>query len=111
LNYLLIGVVTLLLAVALWPAIPWSGKADNRIAAIQARGVLRVSTIATPLTMYSAGETMSGLDYELSQAFADYMGVKLKITVRKNIRHLFDDHENNDADVMAAGLVLQLIHI
>ena len=105
LNYLLIGVVTLLLAVALWPAIPWSGKADNRIAAIQARGVLRVSTIATPLTMYRAGDTMSGLDYELSQAFADYLGVKLKITVRQNISQLFDDLDNNDADLLAAGLV------
>ncbi|MDG6692841.1 hypothetical protein QCE80_15135, partial [Staphylococcus aureus] len=91
LNYLLIGVVTLLLAVALWPAIPWSGKADNRIAAIQARGVLRVSTIATPLTMYRAGDTMCGLDYELSQAFADYLGVKLQVTVRQNISQLFDD--------------------
>ncbi|EOI3558941.1 membrane-bound lytic murein transglycosylase MltF [Cronobacter turicensis] len=105
LNYLLIGVVTLLLAVALWPAIPWSGKADNRIAAIQARGVLRVSTIATPLTMYRANETISGLDYELSQAFADYLGVKLEVTVRQNINQLFDDLDNNEADLLAAGLV------
>jgi membrane-bound lytic murein transglycosylase F len=37
-NYLLIGIVTLLLAVALWPSIPWFGKAENRIAAIKARG-------------------------------------------------------------------------
>jgi membrane-bound lytic murein transglycosylase F len=35
-NYLLIGIVTLLLAAALWPSIPWFGKAENRIAAIQA---------------------------------------------------------------------------
>lgn len=44
-NYLFIGILALLLAVALWPSIPWFGKADNRIAAIQARGELRVSTI------------------------------------------------------------------
>jgi membrane-bound lytic murein transglycosylase F len=37
-NYLLIGIVTLLLAVALWPSIPWFGKAENRIAAIKERG-------------------------------------------------------------------------
>ncbi|BDZ05173.1 hypothetical protein OIU82_06085 [Escherichia coli] len=47
-NYLFIGILALLLAVALWPSIPWFGKADNRIAAIQARGELRVSTIHTP---------------------------------------------------------------
>ncbi|HAF51958.1 MAG TPA: lytic transglycosylase F, partial [Leclercia adecarboxylata] len=49
-NYLFIGIVTLLLAAALWPSIPWFSKADNRIAAIQARGELRVSTISSPLT-------------------------------------------------------------
>ncbi|MBW3184886.1 lytic transglycosylase F, partial [Salmonella enterica subsp. enterica serovar Javiana] len=44
-NYLFIGILTLLLAAALWPSIPWFGKTENHIAAIQARGVLRVSTI------------------------------------------------------------------
>ncbi|ESH54064.1 membrane-bound lytic transglycosylase F [Salmonella enterica subsp. enterica serovar Choleraesuis str. 0006] len=42
--------MTLLLAAALWPSIPWFGKTENHIAAIQARGVLRVSTIDSPLT-------------------------------------------------------------
>lgn len=37
-NYLLIGIVTLLLAVALWPSIPGFNQAENRIAAIKARG-------------------------------------------------------------------------
>ena len=46
-----------------------------------------------------------GLDYELAQQFADYLGVKLKITVRQNISQLFDDLDNNDADILAAGLV------
>ncbi len=46
-----------------------------------------------------------GLDYELAQQFADYLGVKLKITVRQNINELFDDLDNDDADMLAAGLV------
>ncbi|MBZ4241381.1 hypothetical protein LAN32_23405, partial [Mycobacterium tuberculosis] len=33
-NYLLIGIVTLLLAAALWPSIPWSGNPENRVARI-----------------------------------------------------------------------------
>ncbi|MBS0853794.1 membrane-bound lytic murein transglycosylase MltF [Enterobacter sp. JGM127] len=104
-NYLLIGIVTLLLAAALWPSIPWFGKAENRIAAIQARGELRVSTITSPLTYNAINNKVIGLDYELAQHFADYLGVKLKVTVRQNISQLFDDLDNGDADLLAAGLV------
>ena len=104
-NYLLIGIVTLLLAAALWPSIPWFGKAENRIAAIQARGVLRVSTLSSPMTYSAINDKVIGLDYELAQHFADYLGVKLKITVRPTINQLFDDLDNDKADLLAAGLV------
>ena len=104
-NYLFIGILALLLAVALWPSIPWFGKADNRIAAIQARGELRVSTIHTPLTYNEINGKPFGLDYELAKQFADYLGVKLKVTVRQNISQLFDDLDNGNADLLAAGLV------
>ena len=95
----------MLLAVALWPSIPWFGKAENRIAAIQARGVLRVSTIESPLTWKLYQGKKIGLDYELAEQFARYLGVKLAITVRPNIKELFDDIDNDDADLIAAGLV------
>lgn len=104
-NYLFIGIVTLLLAAALWPSIPWFSKPENRIAAIQASGELRVSTIATPLTFTNINEKDYGLDYELAQQFANYLGVKLKVTVRQNISQLFDDLDRGDADMLAAGLV------
>lgn len=103
-NYLSIGAITLLLAIALWPSIPWPGQSDNRIAAIQARGELRVSTISSPLTWSQNGKTTSGLDYELARYFAAYLGVKLKITVRPTIQALFDDLDCDRADLLAAGL-------
>ena len=104
-NYLLIGIVTLLLAVALWPSIPWFGKAENRIAAIQERGELLVSTLSSPLIYDDINGKTIGLDYELAQLFADYLGVKLKVTVRQNINQLFDDLDHDRADILAAGLV------
>lgn len=104
-NYLFIGIVTLLLAAALWPSVPWFSKPENRIAAIQARGELRVSTTVSPLTFANINEKDYGLDYELAQQFADYLGVKLKVTVRQNISQLFDDLDSGDADMLAAGLV------
>lgn len=104
-NYLFIGILTLLLAAALWPSIPWFGKTENHVAAIQARGVLRVSTIDSPLTYSVINGKKYGLDYELAQQFANYLGVKLKVTVRQNISQLFDDLDNGNADLLAAGLV------
>ncbi|HDG1689192.1 TPA: membrane-bound lytic murein transglycosylase MltF [Kluyvera georgiana] len=104
-NYLLIGIVTLLLAAALWPSLPWFGKPENRIAAIVERGELRVSTVQSPLTYATINGKVYGLDYELAQQFADYLGVKLKVTVRQNISQLFDDLDHGDADLLAAGLV------
>lgn len=99
----------MLLAVALWPSIPRFGKAENHIAAIQARGVLRVSTISSPLTYRQVNKKASGLDYELAQQFANYLGVKLQITVRPNINALFDDLDNGNADLLAAGLVYNAV--
>ncbi len=104
-NYLLIGAVTLLLAVALWPSIPWFGQAENRVAAIQSRGVLRISTINSPLTWTNVGGTTLGLDYELAKRFADYLGVRLDVTVRDNVSQVFDDLDHGRADILAAGLV------
>ncbi|MBC1187272.1 membrane-bound lytic murein transglycosylase MltF [Kluyvera sichuanensis] len=104
-NYLLIGFVTLLLAAALWPSLPWFGKPENRIAAIKERGELRISTVQSPLTYTVVNNKDYGLDYELAQQFANYLGVKLKVTVRQNISQLFDDLDNGSADMLAAGLV------
>lgn len=65
-NYLFIGILTLLLAAALGHLSPF-GKAENRIAAIQSRGELRVSTIDSPLTYATLNGKKFGLDYELAQ--------------------------------------------
>ncbi|MCW1875268.1 membrane-bound lytic murein transglycosylase MltF [Erwinia sp. INIA-01] len=105
LNYLLIGLVMVLLALALWPSIPWYGGATDRIAQIKSRGVLRVSTINSPLTYYTVNKSPAGMDYELAKRFADYLGVKLEVTVRPNLSDLFDDLEDDKADVLAAGLI------
>lgn len=105
LNYLFIVIVSLLLALALWPAIPWFDDATNRVAAIKARGVLRVSTVPSPLIYTTNNGKTYGLDYELAELFADYLGVRLEIITRQNINELFDDLDNNNADVLAAGLI------
>lgn len=105
LNYLFIGLITVLLALALWPSIPWYGGAQNRTEQIKSRGVLRVSTLASPLTYYSVNSAPAGMDYELAKRFADYLNVRLQITVRQNLSELFNDLADDKADMLAAGLI------
>ena len=105
LNYLFTGLVAVLLALALWPSIPWYGESTDRLSQIKSRGVLRVSTITSPLTYSVVDKMPTGMDYELVQHFADYLGVKLKVTERQNLSDLFDDLEDGKADILAAGLI------
>ncbi|AXF74967.1 membrane-bound lytic murein transglycosylase MltF [Erwinia tracheiphila] len=104
-NYLFIGLITLALALALWPSIAWYGGVQNRVEQIKSRGVLRVSALASPLTYNTAGHAPTGMDYEMAKGFADYLNVKLHVTVRQNLSKLFDDLENGKADILAAGLI------
>ncbi|NTY89090.1 membrane-bound lytic murein transglycosylase MltF [Serratia fonticola] len=104
-NYILIGVVALLLALALWPNIAWRGGQGGQLEAIKARGELRVSTLNSPLTYFTTPQGPSGLDYELAKSFANYLGVKLVVIPHQNINDLFDDLDDDNADILAAGLI------
>ncbi|WP_447873479.1 membrane-bound lytic murein transglycosylase MltF [Serratia fonticola] len=104
-NYILIGVVALLLALALWPNIAWRGGQGGQLEAIKARGELRVSTLNSPLTYFTTPQGPSGLDYELTKSFANYLGVKLVVIPHQNINDLFDDLDDDNADILAAGLI------
>lgn len=105
LNYFFIGVITLLLMLALWPNIPWHSGQDTQLNQILSRGELRISTLNSPLTYTVSNGTPSGLDYELAKRFADYLGVKLVVSARPNLDALFDDLDNDNADLLAAGLI------
>jgi membrane-bound lytic murein transglycosylase F len=104
-NYILIGVVALLLALALWPNIAWRGGQGGQLEAIKARGELRISTLNSPLTYFTTPQGPSGLDYELAKSFANYLGVKLVVIPHQNINDLFDDLDDDNADLLAAGLI------
>ncbi|MCC4107731.1 membrane-bound lytic murein transglycosylase MltF [Serratia ureilytica] len=104
-NYILIGVVTLLLALALWPNITWRSGQGGQLQEIISRGELRISTLNSPLTYFNAKQGPGGLDYELAKRFANYLGVKLVVIPHQNINDLFDDLDDDDADLLAAGLI------
>jgi membrane-bound lytic murein transglycosylase F len=97
--------VALLLALALWPNIAWRGGQGGQLEAIKSRGELRISTLNSPLTYFTTPQGPSGLDYELAKSFANYLGVKLVVIPHQNINDLFDDLDDDNADILAAGLI------
>ncbi|BBI92520.1 putative predicted periplasmic binding protein/transglycosylase [Serratia symbiotica str. Tucson] len=103
-NYILVGAVTLLLALALWPNITWHGGQRGQLAAIKSRGELRISTLNSPLTYFTTKQGAGGLDYELAIHFANYLGVKLVVISQQNINDMFNDLDEDNADLLAASL-------
>ncbi|KYP97319.1 murein transglycosylase, partial [Sodalis-like endosymbiont of Proechinophthirus fluctus] len=105
LNYFIIILIAILLTWALWTTVPWRNANQDSLAVIKARGELRISTLDAPLSYYSVNNQPAGFDYDLAQRFADYLGVKLKVRVRSNLNQLFDDLDNDNADLLAANLI------
>ncbi|MDH2895006.1 MULTISPECIES: membrane-bound lytic murein transglycosylase MltF [Rahnella] len=104
-NYVLMGIAALLLALALWPAVPWHRGEGDQLDQIKSRGELRVSTLNSPLTFMDSPEGNLGFDYELAKRFADYLGVKLVISQHTTIESMFDDLDHGKTDMLASGLV------
>lgn len=99
------GIAALLLALALWPAVPWHRGEGDQLDQIKSRGELRVSTLNSPLTFMDSPEGNQGFDYELAKRFADYLGVKLVISQHTTIESMFDDLDHGKTDMLASGLV------
>jgi len=99
------GIAALLLALALWPAVPWHRGEGDQLDQIKSRGELRVSTLNSPLTFMNSPEGNLGFDYELAKRFADYLGVQLVVTQHTTIESMFDDLDHDNTDMLASGLV------
>ncbi|MEA9392441.1 membrane-bound lytic murein transglycosylase MltF [Acerihabitans sp. TG2] len=104
-NYAVMSLVAAMLTWALWFNVPWHNAREDKLSEIKSRGTLRVSTIDAPLSFHSNNNVQTGFDYELVKRFADYLGVKLVIRQRSTLNELFDDLDNDDADLLAAGLI------
>ncbi|MEX0631392.1 transporter substrate-binding domain-containing protein [Serratia ureilytica] len=80
-------------------------RPGRQLQEIISRGELRISTLNSPLTYFNTKQGPGGLDYELAKRFANYLGVKLVVIPHQNINDLFDDLDDDDADLLAAGLI------
>ncbi len=71
---------------------------------IRERGVLRVGTLNNQFSYYIGSDGPTGLDYELAKQFAKQLNVKLEMKPIYQYSGLFPALENNEIDIIAAGL-------
>lgn len=109
--FLRIVAIFALLLWALDMVFPWQHimrSEENRYTLIQEKGVLTVGTVNNSISYFidHSGQP-SGLEYELSKAFADYLNVELQIVPLDNSDALFEALKNNEIDIAAASLMYQ----
>lgn len=68
------------------------------------RGYVTVGTLYGNTSYYLDAEGPAGFEYELAQKYADFLGVELKMMPSYNLNELFEQVNNGDVDLLAAGL-------
>lgn len=82
-----------------------SEKSARSLADIKASGELRVLSRNAPTTYYlDKDDQPAGPEYELVKAFADSLGVDLRLIVQDNIGDILDGVSKGKGDLAAAGL-------
>ncbi|MGD8926294.1 MAG: membrane-bound lytic murein transglycosylase MltF [Thioalkalispiraceae bacterium] len=74
------------------------------IDAIQKQGELVVVTRNAPTTYYELHDEPAGLEYEMSRAFARYLGVKPRYLIKDTTSEILATLKSGEADIAAAGL-------
>ncbi|MDH2925667.1 membrane-bound lytic murein transglycosylase MltF [Lonepinella koalarum] len=101
------------IALLLWAidmVFPWQQimrSEANHYMDIQKNKTLVVGTVNNPVSYFIDGNGQSGLEYELSKAFADYLGVELEIKPLENSVALFDALSKHEINIAAANLLYQ----
>ena len=77
---------------------------NNKLQAVKSSGELVVLTRSSPTTYYESPEGLAGLEYDLVNGFADFLGVKAKFVVAEKFSDIIPGLIKGDADMAAAGL-------
>jgi membrane-bound lytic murein transglycosylase F len=78
----------------------------TRLEVIQERGVLRLATRNTPSDYYLDKGEPSGFEYELAQAFANDIGVRLELQIPDTLSDMMRQVRERSAHLAAAGLAI-----
>lgn len=89
---------------------PWQkimSSEKNHYETVLEKGELVVGTVNNPVYYFMGNEGPQGLEYDLSKAFANYLGVRQKIMTFDNSNQLFEALTNGQIDMAAAGIRYQ----
>lgn len=104
-------VTSVLLGLWAWDMVsPWQSimrTEQNHYTQIQQEKELKVGMINHPLSYFEGADGTRGIEYELSKAFADYLGVNLAIKKFDNSEQLFTALKEGEINLAAAGLLYQ----
>lgn len=76
------------------------------LARIKDRGFITVGTLYGLTSYYIDAQGETGFEYELAKAYADYLGVNIKVTASYSIEELFNLLDSGEVDFLAAGLTV-----
>ena len=80
--------------------------AEKNYTRIKEEGILNAITIYSSTSYFLFRGQPMGFEYELLTRLAEHLGLKLKITVAKDINELFDMLNRGDGDLIAFGLTI-----
>ena len=78
----------------------------NLLEQVKDRGELRVLTRNSATTYYIGPHGPTGPEYDLVKAFAEHLGVSIKLEVVDNLQEILNKIAEGDADIAAAGLAI-----
>lgn len=96
----------LLTVILIGLALTACSKPHTHLERVKAAGVLHVLTRKSITTYYEGPMGPTGLEYDLSKRFADYLGVKLKLTTPANFGDILKDIRQGKGDLAAAGITV-----
>ncbi len=79
---------------------------QSKLRAVKSAGELVVLTRVSPTTYYESPEGPAGFEYDLAKAFADHLGVKLRMVPAARFADVIPRLVNGEADMAAAGITI-----
>ncbi len=79
---------------------------QNKLQSVKAAGELVVLTRVSPTTYYENPEGPAGFEYDLARAFADHLGVRLRLVLADKFADVIPRLTNGEADLAAAGITV-----
>ncbi|KAF7774504.1 hypothetical protein PCIT_a0962 [Pseudoalteromonas citrea] len=76
----------------------------NQLEKIKQKQVIKIGTLVGPSNYFQSQRAEQGFEYELSQHFAQYLGVRLQIVPFFSLTELFERLNSGDLDLAASGL-------